>query len=415
MAEQPSVISGALKKPFAEQVAYFRGKLGSLVPTQAWNDMTGAAHDRGFMVAGAAKADLLTDLAAATDRSITEGQSLEAFRKDFMRTIERRGWSGFTGDESAARRAWRTRTIYTTNATTSYNAGREAQITAAGYPLAIYKHNDSVAHPRPEHLAWNGLTLPVGHPFWQTHSPQNGWGCKCYKLGARSERGARRLGGDPGQQLPEGWNAIDPKTGAPVGIDKGWDYAPGASVAAEVSKMAAKTVQWDYQLAKAYMQEVPNRDALARAYRSLPSVADDVRRYANRIIEGRTHLEIPPYRTIGLLTTEDAAKVKELIGHEVEGFDFAIDQSGVRHVDSRHGPGAGDTENQRPVVAGDYAHLPAVLNAPDVVEYAGVAKTTQLPLVRYRKLIGDEDFEAVMEVRGGRKMMVMQTYYIPKR
>ena len=31
--------------------------------------------------------------------------------------------------------------------------------------------------------------------------------------------------GDP----PQGWNAIDPKTGAPVGIDKGFDYAPGAT------------------------------------------------------------------------------------------------------------------------------------------------------------------------------------------
>lgn len=32
--------------------------------------------------------------------------------------------------------------------------------------------------------------------------------------------------GDP----PQGWEAIDPKTGEPVGIDKGFDYAPGASV-----------------------------------------------------------------------------------------------------------------------------------------------------------------------------------------
>lgn len=231
MAEFPSVVSGALKRPFAEQVAYFRGKLGNLVPTAAWDDITTTAHDRAFMVAGAAQKDLLEDLAAVVDRTIADGKGLEWFRKEFMAITERRGWRGYTGDESAARRAWRTRIIYTTNATTSYNAGREAQIVGGGYTLKIYHHNDSVQNPRPEHLAWDGITLPVEDLFWATHSPQNGWGCKCYVSAARSERGARRLGGDPDKGRPADWDTIDPKTGAPVGIDKGWDYAPGASVA----------------------------------------------------------------------------------------------------------------------------------------------------------------------------------------
>ena len=35
---------------------------------------------------------------------------------------------------------------------------------------------------------------------------------------------------------PEGWDAIDPKTGAPVGIDKGWGYAPGANTSTPYRK-----------------------------------------------------------------------------------------------------------------------------------------------------------------------------------
>lgn len=221
-----SAVSGVLKRPFDEQVKFFRGKMGNLVPTERWDDMKRGAHDTGFMVAGATKADLLADLAAAVDRTISEGKSIQAFRQDFRTIVERRGWHGWTGEGTAAGEAWRTRVIYTTNMSTSYAAGRYQQLRDGGFDFWIYKHSGA-REPRQQHLAWNGMTLPKDHPFWKTHGPKNGWGCECYVVGARSERGARRLGGEPGKQLPEGWDAIDPKTGAPVGIDKGWDYQPG--------------------------------------------------------------------------------------------------------------------------------------------------------------------------------------------
>ena len=186
---QPSVISGVFKQPFAQQLAFFRQKLGNLVPTAAWNDLIKSAHDRGFMVAGAAKADLLADLAAAVDRAIAEGQSLQTFRQDFRDLVERNGWHGWTGESTPGGQAWRTRIIYKTNASTSYAAGRFAQLQA--FPTWVYRHNDSVLHPRPQHLAWNGLTLPSSDAFWRTHYPPNGWGCQCYVLGARSERAPR--------------------------------------------------------------------------------------------------------------------------------------------------------------------------------------------------------------------------------
>lgn len=418
MAEAlPSVVSGAFRQPFKEQVAYFRNKLGNLVPTARWDDMERGAHDTGFMVAGAVKADLLADLAAAVDRGITEGKSLDAFRKDFRSIVERNGWHGWTGEGSKKGEAWRTRIIYSTNATTSYNAGRYAQLREGGFDLWVYRHNDSVLRPRLKHLAWNGLTLPPDHEFWRTHAPQNGWGCKCYVVGARSDKGARRLGGDPGKALPEDWNAINPKTGAPVGIDKGWDYQPGAMVTDTVRAMAQKTQQWEYTLAKAYMQGVPEsvRDRLAVSYRALPSVADDVRRYAQRVLEGRGHLDIPPYRTLGLLTSTDARQVAQIKGRDVSGFDFALDRSSVLHIRDEHGDQkAESSRGQRAVTATDYERLAQIINDGGEFEDAGTSWRTGHPLVRRRLMVGSEEWVATFEVRGGRKMLAIETFYIRK-
>ena len=167
-------IAAILRRPFAEQLAFFRHKLGNLVPTATWRDLWQAAHDTGFMVAGAAKADLLADLAQAVDAAIAEGETIEEFRKRFGAIVEKHGWHGWTGEETKAGRAWRTRVIYTTNLRTSYAAGRYAQLKE--FPFWVYRHSGA-ENPRLQHLAWDGLTLPANHPFWKTHYPPNGWNC----------------------------------------------------------------------------------------------------------------------------------------------------------------------------------------------------------------------------------------------
>lgn len=408
-AARDPAVAGVLRRPFAEQAAFFRGKLGNLVPTERWTDMLRGAHDRGFMVAGAQSADLLAGLAAAVDRVAVEGVGIDQFRRDFAQLVQDSGWD-YRGEFN-----WRTRTIYRANIATSYAAGREAQLLAGDFPFYMYKHGGSV-EPRPEHLAWDGLFLPADHPFWRTHSPVNGWGCTCRKIGARSREDARRLGGDPDKALPDGWDAIDPKTGAPVGIDKGWDYAPGATVSNAVQQMAAKTQQWDYTLAKAYMQGMPDgvRDQLASAYRNLPSVANDTRLYAQRILEGRTHLDIPPYRTLGLLTSDQAATVQRLTGRDVAGFDLAIGRDAPLHIRGHHGDAASEAlRGQRAIVAADYAHLPAIVDAPDAMEPAGLSDVGH-PVVRFIKVIGGEKYSAAFELRTGRKMLALQSLWVGK-
>ena len=165
--------------PFAEQLAFFRQKLN--LPTEHWDDIMRAAHDRAFVVAGAMKADLLADLHGSVEKVIAEGKSIGWFRKEFAAIVGKHGWQGWKGEGSPEGFAWRTRVIYQTNLATSYAAGRYAQLTDPELltlrPYWRYKHADGVANPRLQHVAWNGLTLPHDHPFWQTHFPPNGWNC----------------------------------------------------------------------------------------------------------------------------------------------------------------------------------------------------------------------------------------------
>jgi hypothetical protein len=224
-----SVAYGSL--PFKEQIAFFRAKKNVL--TEAWTDVWEAEHDHAFMVAGANRIDLLVDLRAAVDKAIAEGTGLEVFRHDFDQIVAKYGWAYNGG------RNWRTRVIYETNLRTSYAAGRYAQLQALKTvrPFWRYRHSDAVQHPRPMHLAWNGLVLAADDPWWDTHYPPNGWGCQCTveALNARDLKRLGKSGPDTAppvdmQQVLVGKHGPHPRqVETPAGVDPGFGYAPGKS------------------------------------------------------------------------------------------------------------------------------------------------------------------------------------------
>jgi len=218
--------------PFKEQIDYFRGKVD--LPTRSWTDIYTTDHDYAFVVAEAVKRDLLADLRGAVEKSIANGTTLEQFRKNFDQVVGKHGWQ-YQGE-----RGWRTNVIWETNLRQSYNAGREAQMADPELrkrrPYGLYRHSDS-AHPRPQHLAWDGTILPLDDPWWSTHTPQNGWGCKCKKfmLSAKDlERQGLTVGPAPaiewedkiiGKNSPNGPRTVR----VPKGIDPGFEYTPGRS------------------------------------------------------------------------------------------------------------------------------------------------------------------------------------------
>lgn len=234
------LLSGAFHQPFEEQIKALELRMRNKVGTAKWDDLQKAQHEYAFVVAGVTKAEILDDFEKAILKA-GRGSGFDEFKKDFRKIVETRGWHGWTGEGTAKGEDWRMRVIYRTNMATSYAAGRMAQLVDGGFSIWVYKHGNA-KEPRLQHLAWDGVALPPDHPFWQTHAPPNGWGCTCRIRGANTTAGVKRAGGDPNKLLPEGWEAVDPKSGAPVGIDKGWDYAVGASSANDNLAMRGKDI-----------------------------------------------------------------------------------------------------------------------------------------------------------------------------
>lgn len=404
-------INAVFRKPFDEQAAFFRHKLGNLLPSEKWTDIQKSQHDKGFMVAGAATVELLTDLFAAVDRTIVAGDSLDMFRKNFKSIVKANGWD-YNGDFN-----WRTRTIYQTNISTSYNAGRLAQLLEGDFLYWVYIHSKTVQHPRKEHLAWDGITLSPDDPWWQSHFTPNGFGCQCRVKGTnRPPKNARLTAPD---------DPIDPATGEPKGIGAGWGYMPGQTVSDTVRAVTLQTTHWPDVMTKQYMQHLPEnvKDSFARSYRQLPSVADEARRFAKAHLEGRPVSKDFAY--LGPIESKDAATLKNMVftddpkkkkqikpvnGIDVKGYDFVIDSSVVGHIRAKHGNDAAQRlQGQRGVQADDYAKIPEVLNDPDTItpsEFSGRG----LPLIAYTKEIGGEKYTVVMEYR--KKRLALQTMYI---
>ncbi|MCC7202041.1 MAG: minor capsid protein [Nitrospirae bacterium] len=153
--------------------------------------------------------------------------------------------------------------IFDTNMSTAYMAGRHKQMTdpdvLKARPYWMYDAvNDS--RTRPEHRAWDNLVLPADDPWWNTHYPPNGWGCRC-SVRALGEHDLRRLGKGVNSAPDDGtYEWTDSRTGeihqVPNGIDPGWDYnvgkaAWGEKVSEEV--MAA----WKAQGEKVYERLTP--------------------------------------------------------------------------------------------------------------------------------------------------------------
>lgn len=225
---------GKFTLPFAEQISFFRQKLD--VPTAKWDDIIHEAHNKAFMVAGAAKADLLADFHNIVQKSIEEGKSIQWFRANFNDIVKKHGWEGYTGHETQETRDWRTRVIYQTNLSTSYSAGRYAQLTDPDLlqlrPNWEYLHSDAVIHPRPLHVEWSGTVLPADDEWWHTHFAPNGFGCHCRITAVAADR----YDGKPAPN--NGTYIYKDKTGKehelPKGVDYGFGYTPGKSATANL-------------------------------------------------------------------------------------------------------------------------------------------------------------------------------------
>ena len=212
--------------PFDEAVKFFGQKTN--VPTKTWTDLWQEAHVKAFSVAGATSDALLTDFKTSLTEALAQGTTLEQFKRDFNTIVQKHGW------EHTGKPARRAAIIYETNLGMAFSAGRYAQMTdpvnRAVFPCWTYRHSGA-AHPRKQHLGWDGTTLENTNSFWITNYPPNGWNCRCWvDPTMRADlRRAGKSGPDPTPPIDMQPKVLkDGRTVmTPAGVDPGFGYNPG--------------------------------------------------------------------------------------------------------------------------------------------------------------------------------------------
>lgn len=153
----------------------------------------------------------------------TRNEGAEKFVKPFRLFCEKHGWDWF---EFEPKRLFDFNALQLAAAygRACYSEDRLRQLREGN--LAFWVFHAGADCPA-EHIEFDGVALLSNHGFWARYFPPLGWSCGCYVVGAASERGVSRLGGDPRKKLPGWWCRINPKTELPFGVEEPWS-APGA-------------------------------------------------------------------------------------------------------------------------------------------------------------------------------------------
>ena len=220
-----------------EALKHLKGKRSHI--TFAWQDTASYEHAVSFTVAKMMDADMLAETRAAMTDALANGTDFAAFKARLKPYLMARGWWGqaVMGDPDTGEIAKvqlgstrRLRTIYHTNLHTAYAAGQWERIQRNKklFPYLKYIPSDA-AEPRESHKPFYGMVLPVDDPFWSTHFPPNGWGCKC-NVRALTREQAEKTGISKSPVLKD-VEHINTRTGEveyyPEGVNPSFAHNPG--------------------------------------------------------------------------------------------------------------------------------------------------------------------------------------------
>lgn len=243
-----------------EEALRYLEERSSLRVTFDWRDLWQEEHAHHFTVSRLAALDVLENLRRGIIDSVAGDLSRRDFMRDLSEYMAHKGWWGertvidaASGDAvTTVFDPARLKLIYDTNTRQAYAAGQWERIerNKASHPYIRYiTQRDSKV--RDEHAQWDNITLPVEHPFWDTHLPLNGFNCRC-RVVAVSRRDYERGQTPSGQPMvkaaaPERLREwTNTRTGetlqVPVGIQPGFAYNVGKARAAELAKLAGDKI-----------------------------------------------------------------------------------------------------------------------------------------------------------------------------
>lgn len=245
--KEPSIPTDVFNQPFKKAIAFFKSKLN--IPTEKWDSLLKEQHLKSFSVAGAVKEDLIEDLRNSVDKIIEGGGTITDFRKDFDSIVEKHGW-GYNGSK-----AWRTQIMLQTNVSVAHHRGHWQAMNSPAVkkarPYLRYLASSS-RRRRPKHTTWVNTILPIDDPWWDTHYPPNGFGCKCGVVSMDKEDRDEFLQDEKDNKHPprttpkkDGTYTWEDSAGKkheiPKHIDPGWDYNVGKMSSKDYIKGEGKT------------------------------------------------------------------------------------------------------------------------------------------------------------------------------
>lgn len=196
---------------FQPAIDFFRAKVN--LPTRTWRDLRHGMHTRAFTVAGAMKADLLSDLRRELQRHFDEGLPYDDFKRRFKEITRAHNWQ-YNGSPG-----WRSRVIWHTNVRVAASVGRYEQMRdekiVGHMKWWMYDHT-TINNPREQHKAWDGMVLRHDDPWWDVNWPPNGWGCNCRVI-PMSDRMLKQRGITPTENPPDTSGLVPEE----------WRYNPG--------------------------------------------------------------------------------------------------------------------------------------------------------------------------------------------
>jgi len=313
-------IAALFKLTPQEAVDYLQGR-GQLAQTFSWQDMWQEEHAHQFTVSRLANLDLLQSIQDGITRSVNGDLSRRDWTKSAQALLEKAGWWGrkevldpATGEMvTTTFDPARLKLIFDTNTRIAYSAGlwqrTERNKKTHPYIRYITKRDERV---RLSHRAWDNVTLPVDHPFWQTHFPPNGWRCRCRATTisqAEYDKGLSPLGETLNKTAPDvqyrDW--INKRSGVvervPVGIDPGFGYNPGMARNANLLEVASGKLDATHPpLAAATVRELVASEAFKVWFKSPQG------NFPLVIIAAEDAAAIGSQRTVASLSSETAAK-----------------------------------------------------------------------------------------------------------
>ena len=247
-------------QPPKEAVDAFAAR--GLLVTGSWQSLWQEEHAKAFTVANLAKMDLLQEIHSAVGQAIQEGQDYRTFAKGLVPKLQAAGWWNQPVPDGKPLTPSRLQLIYDANLRVSYSASQWQRIQTLKRIKPYLRYSTMKdARVREMHREWEGITLPVDHPWWDAHFPPNGWRCRCRPV-QLSLKDIEQEGGaiTPDEALPTGTKTFTNRvtgevTTVPAGIDPGWAYNPGNAAWENLGQIVGqKIVASDPRLAAEVVQ-----------------------------------------------------------------------------------------------------------------------------------------------------------------